>query len=283
MTLDLIEKVTAVGPASLALLRARVSMQSPGLARSSLALWRSLAAALTVEQVDAVISLGALTAETQAVLTAGVADFAAGPLAERWRSSLRAGSRAVDTSFELLSRERVNDWIRRRSATLIVQQTEQQRAAVRALLSSSAEGDRRVLSAALRATVGLTERQARALATLSNALVEDGAPVERRRAILERAASRAQRIRAQRIARTELASAFNGGVEESIAGALDSGAISGNVVKTWRRQNDERSKCDVCKNLDGDSVALGSTFAGGFETPPAHPNCRCVLLYQVTK
>jgi hypothetical protein len=222
-----------------------------------------------------------LTPAIQAQLSAGVVDYVNGPLTDRWRSSLRSGGRAVDSSFELLSRARVEQWLARRGAETVKQQTEQQRAALRQILAGGLQTDRATMRAAIRATVGLTERQARSLRALSVALAEDDVSPQRWRAALERAALRAQRIRADRIARTEIASAFNGGVEESIQGGLDSGTFA-TAEKTWRTQGDRRVDCAICKELNGETVPVGQSFEGLYMTPPAHPNCRCVLLYQVT-
>lgn len=270
-----------VGHGLAALIRQRLASQTPGLAREQLQAWRRVASALTSAQLDAIISAGALTPDVQAQLTAGVVAFVNGELADRWRSSLRAGGRVIDSSFELLSRERVNAWIQRESANLIAQQTDAQRAAVRALLSANVEGDRRTLHAALRATVGLTERQALKLARINAAAIEDGQSADARRALVERATRREQNLRADRIARTELASAYNGGVNEAIKGGVDDGTFTA-VEKIWRTQGDERADCPICRPLDGQTASLNEAFAGLYETPPAHPNCRCVLLYQVT-
>ena len=35
--------------------------------------------------------------------------------------------------------------------------------------------------------------------------------------------------------------------------------------------------CPICAPIDGVEVALDKNFPGGFDTPPAHPNCRCLL------
>jgi hypothetical protein len=277
---EIIGKATIVGPAALALLRARLAAHTDPLAREQRAAWREIAKALTASQVDEIIRVGALTPAAQATLAAGVAEFVEGPLSERWRSTLLAGGRALDTSLDLLSRARVDAWIAQRGAELIAQQTEHQREAVRVLLQGSREMDRGTLSQALRATTGMTPRQARSLAALNAALVEDDVSPAARRQALERAAQRAQRMRARVIARTELASAFNGGVEEAINSGLDAGAFS-EAEKEWRMQRDERTRCDVCKELDKETVPVGTPFSAGIMAPPAHPNCRCVLLYEV--
>lgn len=275
-----VEKVSLVGALVAVLIRRRLASQAPGLARAQRRAWRDAANVLTAAQLDAILNAGELTPATQAALTAGVTDFVNGPLRDEWQSALRAGGRALDSSFELLSRDRINNWIARNGAELIAQQTAQQRAAVKALLASSAEGDRATLHAALRATVGLTERQARALASVNAAAIEEGVSPAQRRALVERATRRAQRQRADRIARTELAHAFNGGVDEAVSAGVESGTFNA-VTREWRTQRDERADCVICKDLDGKTAGMGEAFNGLYQTPPAHPNCRCVLLYRV--
>lgn len=43
--------------------------------------------------------------------------------------------------------------------------------------------------------------------------------------------------------------------------------------KVWQAVSDHRTS-EICSNLDNQVVDMGDKFPGGFETPPAHPNCR---------
>lgn len=99
----------------------------------------------------------------------------------------------------------------------------------------------------------------------------------------------AKKDRAERIARTEIMRAGN---DATLSGYKQSGVVAG---KQWFTALDERV-CEWCgpmqgrvKMLDTEFFAKGEDFMGnqghviklGFEaieSPPLHPNCRCVLL-----
>jgi SPP1 gp7 family putative phage head morphogenesis protein len=71
----------------------------------------------------------------------------------------------------------------------------------------------------------------------------------------------------QMVARTELSRAANLG---SMAAYQEAG-----VKKVeWLAQ----AGCDLCEPLNGETVDLGEVFPdAGVDSPPLHPNCRCVL------
>lgn len=73
--------------------------------------------------------------------------------------------------------------------------------------------------------------------------------------------------RARTIAITESASAYSKG---SIAAYRESGVVTG---KEWLAFD----PCEICAPLDGAIVELDEQFTGGFDHPPAHPNCRCSI------
>lgn len=74
---------------------------------------------------------------------------------------------------------------------------------------------------------------------------------------------------AERIARTEVISASNSAELEAY--------IQSEIIekKEWLAEPDA---CDICVDLSGNVVKLKARFNGGFDHPPAHPNCRCTIL-----
>jgi hypothetical protein len=83
--------------------------------------------------------------------------------------------------------------------------------------------------------------------------------------------------RALRVAITEITGAYAQG--QLLAGQdLRAEFPDVKVVVYWFTNNDERV-CEICSELDGESVDLGNLFPssiiGGVEKPPAHLNCRC--------
>lgn len=73
--------------------------------------------------------------------------------------------------------------------------------------------------------------------------------------------------RAEAIARTESAQAYSAG---SMAYYKESGVVGG---MEWLTSD----PCPICAPLDGAVAKLGEQFAGGFDHPPAHTNCRCAI------
>jgi len=76
--------------------------------------------------------------------------------------------------------------------------------------------------------------------------------------------------KAIRIARTETISSSN-------QGALQAYKQSGVVEKKeWLISADA---CDICIDIAaGGAVGINELFRGGFDVPPAHPNCRCSII-----
>lgn len=75
--------------------------------------------------------------------------------------------------------------------------------------------------------------------------------------------------RARIIAATETTRAY-------AQGNLITWGAAGVINKVrWYTANDERV-CPICGELNGKETALGENFPGyNFNSPPAHPNCRC--------
>ena len=79
----------------------------------------------------------------------------------------------------------------------------------------------------------------------------------------------ASRSRATMIARTESASGYS-------QGSRSAWKASG-VVDRMQWLAGGPDTCDICQNLDGETVDLDGAFSSGVTAPPAHPNCTCVI------
>lgn len=118
--------------------------------------------------------------------------------------------------------------------------------------------------------------------TLSRDVAADA--TKRTRAAQDSADARAAReaarasteARLRNIAATETFSAFN--AEQQATAEAYSSATGIALEKEWSAVLDLRT-CEACTAVDGQRVALRERFdAPG---PPAHPRCRCVVLYSV--
>ncbi len=78
----------------------------------------------------------------------------------------------------------------------------------------------------------------------------------------------ASSYRSELIARTEATAANNEGILESYR---QSSVVNG---KEWIAYE---TSCEICLGMDGEIVPIEKSFSDGSQTPPAHPNCRCVM------
>jgi SPP1 gp7 family putative phage head morphogenesis protein len=76
-------------------------------------------------------------------------------------------------------------------------------------------------------------------------------------------------VRAEMIARTEIANVMN-------KTELESYRRAGIENHRWRTSRDERV-CEICAPLDNEVVKVGRNFSVGVDSPPAHVQCRCFL------
>lgn len=82
--------------------------------------------------------------------------------------------------------------------------------------------------------------------------------------------------RAMTIARTETIRASNQG---ALTGYKASGVVE---LKQWTTAEDDRVSEDCEENGNAGPIALDAEFPSGDDAPPAHPNCRCVIVPIVT-
>ena len=98
-------------------------------------------------------------------------------------------------------------------------------------------------------------------------------------------AAKQQRERANTIAHTEMAFAFNKGMDETIRQAQAEG-LMGTMEKRWITAGVD-NVCSICQALDGTQIGMDGEFdfpgkilfPGHKLTPPAHPRCRCAVQY----
>lgn len=65
---------------------------------------------------------------------------------------------------------------------------------------------------------------------------------------------------------------------ESVRAFTEGRLEVGKRVKADRKQWDATlNACEICQALDGKVIKIDGTFSGGYNAPPAHPNCRCLI------
>lgn len=205
-----------------------------------------------------------------------------------WAATMEAGGRGVVQNFLLdLNTPNVLRWMDTRAGELIVGMNKQQHMAVRGVLqffvSMPETPNPTVVGRYLRPIIGLTDAQELAVRRLRIRLVGQGLALPTIESQVRNYANRLIAWRAENIARTEYAFAFNYGNFEAMRQARDLGLVGPNIIKIWQTAEDEKV-CPVCAPLNGQIVDLDETFpitgTTSF-TPPAHPRCRCTLVFRV--
>ena len=174
----------------------------------------------------------------------------------------------------------IDSFISQHGGQLIREVSEEQYKAINVLVRQATMAEDMTvdqLARAIRPTVGLTTRQSQAAMNVYNQAIADGYTPQQARNIQAKYAERVHRIRANTIAQTEMAYAFNYGEQMAVEQAIKDGLI-GSADKEWSTAEDERV-CKHCGPLDGETVPLDGVFSIGKKLPPAHPNCRCAIKY----
>lgn len=190
----------------------------------------------------------------------------------------------------------VRDWIINRTGNLITNVCSDQVNAVRYLIAeaqslgmSSDETARYI-----RPTVGLTERQAAANLRHYNSVktqlradhprMKEESIGRKARTAAAKYAERQQRYRAETIARTEIAQAYNAGSDAFIREAMRHDLMP-EMKKEWSTALDGRV-CKECQALEGVQISMDDSFetqSGRRNVtvllPPLHPRCKCAVKY----
>ncbi len=181
--------------------------------------------------------------------------------------------------------EAADTFIRARELDLVDRLTAAQRRASQTIIQTGLDTglNERVVARQIRTTIGLDAQQLKAVRNLRASLAADGVAEANIEAAVARMTRAKRIIRAKRIARTEMTWSYNMGQLDAVRAYRDAGWIPRNVViaKKWRKVLPV-PEC-FCDNLNGQIVGLESTFPGmtptipNTLTPPAHPNCACVI------
>ncbi len=224
-------------------------------------------------------------------------------LAPKWETAAAAGAQQVKDKYPYFVYEPSvsagMDFIKEHGAELVTNLAAEQREALNAVIAH-VSGYTAVTpdeaARIIRPCVGLTKPQALANAKyrekVKNSIYEahrkahphgnpdKAAQIAERKAqeAAARYAARQHRYRAQNIARTELAFAYNAGAYGATKDAQAQGYI-GDCVKVWLTAYDERT-CPVCSEMDDERKNMDEMFSNGKMLPPGHPSCRCTVAYE---
>ncbi len=282
-------------PSALDALYSSLNDAEPRVVRFLLSLWQDQENALTYKELREAYLRGEITEKIYETWTHDYAKFVRDHLAVEWeKAAQKAASDVMSQYPEFLyepSIEAAAAYIRQHSAELVTNVTQGQKQAINAAIAhltgyTAVTPDEAAY--VLRPMVGLTMPQ-----TLANARYWEHVrqsyleahphcrPETAKKKAAEAAAryaGRQHRYRAQNIARTELAFAYNAGAYGATKDAQEKGYI-GECVKVWVTADDERT-CPICGALDGRKVPMDAPFSNGKLLPPAHPSCRCAVAFE---
>lgn len=262
--------------------------------------WKDQSKAITYQELRQAVLDGSLTEETYREWSKDYSLFVQNRLHTMWESAVAAGAISQPLIYNLsaftfnASAPAVMSFVQMRAANLVTNSAQEQKEAIRALLEQSIRERHSVdeLAKMIRPCIGLTVPQAKAnlryyesvIATLkeNNPKMRQSTIEKKAREAAAKYAEKQHRSRAMTIARTEMATAYNKGADESVRQAQEQKLI-GKVIKRWCTARDDQV-CPQCQALDGTEIAMDDGFdikggAGENLTPPAHPNCACGIEY----
>lgn len=261
-------------------------------------IWNTQQKAITYKELREAIMKGYLTPEIIEEWQQDYSKFVVKHVKPMYAAAMAAAASQIARKYPAFSfntaAEGVKIWTDNRAAEFVTNSTAEQVHAIRfAVARASQLQDVSVdgLARSIRAMVGLNKPQTMANLNYYQKMIESGVPQQKAIEQSIKYSARQSRYRGQMIARTELAFSYNKGEQFSVEQAVEEGYM-GEMEKVWCTADDERT-CDTCGKLEGKRIGLHDHF--GFQTklkqrdfdidltPPAHPQCRCTVLYVEAK
>lgn len=260
--------------------------------------WDCQGKAITYKELREAILKGYLTPEIIAEWQQDYSIFVLEHLKPMYAAAMVAAAKQISEKYPAFSFDEaatgVRQWTDHRAAQFVTNSTQEQINAIQFVVRRASQiQDMSVdgLSRVIRAMVGLNKPQARANLNYYQKMIESGVPQKKAIENSIKYSARQNRYRGYMIARTELAFAYNKGEQFGVEQAVAEGYM-GEMDKVWCTADDERT-CSCCGGLEGKRIGLRDHF--GFPTklkqidfdidltPPAHPQCRCTVLYVEAK
>lgn len=275
----------------LRLLRSFLDNNEPELVRFLVHTWNAQGRAITYKELREAILAGDIDPQWLEDWMQDYSRLVTEHLQPAWEKAITAAVEDLERTLPAWKFDPMGDAVRSWTAThsaefvtnVTMAQIEGLRAVVRraAVLEDMSVDE---LARAIRPMVGLTKPQAAANLNYYEKLRANGVSPKRAHDLSLRYAGRQHRLRGYTIARTELATAYNTGAYEGTKQAQAAGYL-GETVKVWCTADDERT-CSTCSALEGKRVAMDEDFGGASPTwsthltAPAHPSCRCTIIYE---
>ncbi len=276
-------------------LKSFLAAEEPEIIEFFVSFWNAQSQGVTYKELREAYLSGGITEKQFKDWQKEYAELITSTLAPKWQHSADEAAAGVAAKYPGFVYDPTisasMDFIRQHSAELVTNLTQEQKDAVNALIAH-VSGYTAVTpdeaARMIRPVIGLTKLQilanARYRETVKEAYMKahpNGKPgtADKKAAdAAARYAARQHRYRAQNIARTELAFAYNAGAYGATKDAQAQGYIGG-CVKVWLTAYDERV-CPRCSKMDGEKRNMDEPFSNGKMFPPGHPSCRCAVAYE---
>lgn len=257
-------------------------------------MWNTQKKAITYKEIRLAIMNGELDEKTIAEWQQDYSNFVVEHLRPAYAAAMEAATDALTAKYPNFifngMADEVKQWTDYSAAMFVTNSSDVQIEAIRSVVGRAATlQDMSVdeLSKVIRPMVGLNVPQANANLRYYEAMIASGMSAEKAKERCIRYSARQSRQRGYLIATTELAFAYNQGEFMGIKQAQQDGYM-GHVEKVWSTADDERV-CDICGPLDGKRIAMNDHFDFPSKlkadnpsidlVPPAHPRCRCGVIY----
>lgn len=265
--------------------------------------WTNQQNAITYKEIREAIMNGHMSESTFQQWQQDYSKMVSDKLSPVWVKAMETASLGVqeqhDSFFFDHTWPGVTKWVQEHGAEFVTNISTEQKNAVSALIARAySKGESaEELSRAIRPCIGLTQRQAIANANYydhvkdsllkNNPGMKEATAAKKAQEAAAKYAAQQHRYRANMIAETEMAFAYQHGEYEAVKMAQAQG-LMGVVEKVWSTAYDD-GVCDICNGLEGQTIGIDDDFnfklnkllfGGQRLTPPAHPQCRCAVEYR---
>lgn len=274
-------------------LRTYLNRTEPQVIRWLYNTWNAQGKSITYKELREAILNGDLTPEMVKDWNIDYSRFVTEHLLPTWEKSFIEAAKELETRYPAFSFDTtavgVREWTQLNSARFVTNVTTTQIEGLRAVVRRAALlDDLNVdeLGRVIRPMVGLTYQQSMANLNYYEKLIQSGVKEAKAKEMSIKYSAQQHRYRGQMIARTEIAFAYNQGEDMAVRQAYEQGYM-GKYQKVWCTADDERV-CDVCGGLDGKTIDMDEKFDYSSKlhgemikrVPPAHPHCRCAVIYE---
>lgn len=266
-------------------------------------MWGNQQNAITYKEIREAVMNGYMDEATLKAWQQDYSTMVSTKFAPTWISAMEAASQGIKDTHDGFyfdhSWTGITNWVKNHGAEFVTNSTQEQKNAINALVARAySKGESaEELSRAIRPCIGLTERQAianqnyydhvKAELLKNNPGMKEATAAKKAQEAAAKYAAQQHRYRAQSIAQTELAFAYQHGEYEAVKMAQAQGYL-GTVQKIWSTAYDD-GVCGICNSLEGTAIGIDDDFpfkqnkmlfSGQRLTPPAHPMCRCAVEYK---